>query len=384
MRDVAGFPDVVVVGGGIIGCAAARELAGRGLAVTVVERRRVGGQASGAAAGMLAPWSEAEEPGPFLDLGREALAGFAAEAEALREETGVDPQFVASGLLRLALDEDEAERLRRRLSWQRALGARAEELGPAEARALEPALPEGLVAAAFYAEEHHVYSPSLVAAVAMSAARRGVRFLEGVEAVALHRAGGRVAGVRLAGADAGLLPAGCVVLAAGAWTGLLAREAGVPLPVEPVRGQIIALFQRPPCFRRTLFAEAGYAVAKVDGTVAVGATEDRAGFDDRVTAGGVARLADVALRLAPGLDRAAFRHAWAGLRPWSPDGLPLVGPVPGADGLVVAAGHHRNGILLSLLTGRLVAEGVTRGLWRAALRPERFLPVGGSRAAVQG
>ncbi len=385
MRRVTGggaAPDVLVVGGGIVGCSAALELARRGLRVTVVEKGRVGGQASGAAAGMLAPWSEAAGPGPFLDLGREALASFPEQAAALHDETGIDPQFVACGLLRVARDEGEAERLRAAVAWQRALGAGVELVEPGAARAEEPALPPDLTLAAWCPDEHHVYSPRLVAAVAMAAARRGVGFLEGVEVTGLARAGEAVTGVRAAGADRPVLSAGAVLLATGAWTARFGAEAGTPLPVEPVRGQIMALFQRPPCFRRTVFAESGYAVAKVDGTVAVGATEDRAGYDDRVTAAGVARLAALALDLLPPLAAAAFSHAWAGLRPWSPDGLPLVGPVPGLRGLLVAAGHHRNGILLGLLTGRLVAEGLTEGRWRRELLPERFAAPGARWSAA--
>lgn len=365
-------PDVVVVGGGIIGCSVAWHLARAGARVAVVERGRVGGQASGAAAGMLAPISEAEGPGAFLELGLRSLAMFPAVAEELREETGIDVEYVRSGLLRVALDEAEAEALARRVAWQREAGLAVRWLDAAEARAVEPAAGE-VAAAAWYAEEHHVFSPRLVQAFAMAAARRGVRFLEGTEVAGFLTEGDRVTGVRLAGGGVESLAAGHVVVAAGAWTGLCGRWLAAALPVAPVRGQIIALQQLPPALKGIVFSDRGYAVAKVDGTVVVGATEDRAGFDNRVTAAGVAYLSALAPRLGAGLEAAFFRHAWAGLRPWSADGLPLVGPVPGWRGVTVASGHYRNGILLSPVTGRMVADALGGGApWPAALDPGRF------------
>ncbi len=375
-------PDIVVVGGGIIGCSIAWHLARAGIRVAVVERGRVGGQASGAAAGMLAPISEADGPGPFLDLGLASLAVFPEVAGQLREETGIDVEYVPSGLLRVALDEAEAVALAARVAWQREAGLSVEWLDGAGARAVEPAVGE-VTAAVYYPQEHHVFSPRLVQAFAMAAARRGVRFLEGVEVTGFVTDGDRVLGVRVAGApDGETLAAGQVVIAAGAWTGLCAAWLGVALPVTPVRGQIIALQQLPPAPGRIVFSDRGYAVAKVDGTVVVGATEDRAGFDSRVTAAGVAYLAALGPRLAPTLEAACFRHAWAGLRPWSADDLPLIGPVPGWRGVAVAAGHYRNGILLSPVTGRLVADALTGAApWPVAFAPGRFSGVP-TRAAV--
>lgn len=363
MEEVAPVrrPDVIVVGGGIIGCAVAYHLACEGAQVAVIERHRAGGQASGAAAGMLAPFSEAHDAGPFLALGRQSLALMPALAARLREETGIDVEHVPSGLLRVALDEEEADDLARRLAWQREAGVAVERLDGPAARALEPGLPETVRAALYYPEEHHVFSPHLVRALALAAAARGAAFLEGTEATGLLAEGCRVRGVSLCGEGAGVVPGGerleggHVVLATGAWTAVWGPRLGVDLPVYPVRGQIIALEQAPLPVRRIVFSARGYAVPKVRGTVVIGATEDRAGFDNRVTAAGLATLAGLAPQLVPALERAYFHHAWAGLRPWSATGLPLIGPVPGWEGITVAAGHYRNGILLSAVTGRAVA-----------------------------
>lgn len=383
-------PDVIVVGGGIVGCSIAYHLAARGVRVAVVERHRAGGQASGAAAGMLAPGAEAHEPGPLLDLGLRSLGLFPELAARLHEETGVDVEYVPSGLLYVALDEGEAEALRRRLAWQRQAGVEAEWLEGAAARALEPGLPAGVLGAVHYRREHHVYSPRLVQALALAAARRGATFLEGTEATGLLADGDRVRGVTLCGEGAGVLPGGerlegdHVVLAAGAWTSFWGPRLGLDLPVYPVRGQIIALEQKPLPFRHVVFCASprGYAVPKVRGVIAVGATEDRAGFDASVTLAGVAYLSALAPTLIPALERARFRHAWAGLRPWSATGLPLIGPVPGWQGLTIAAGHYRNGILLSAVTGRAVADLVLQGHCGAladTLAP--FAPPAASRRA---
>jgi glycine oxidase len=177
--------------------------------------------------------------------------------------------------------------------------------------------------------------------------------------------------------DAGPVAAGTVVLCTGvaaahspAWLDSSAR-----LPISPVRGQIVSLMPRAPGLRTIVWGGPTYLVPKRDGSIAVGATEERVGFDRRVTAAGVAELLGAAIRLVPSLDDARFAGAWAGLRPATPDMLPLVGPWPGVDGLLLAAGHHRNGVLLAPLTARLVALLVLgKGLPEEAapLRPERF------------
>ncbi len=364
-------PDVLVVGGGVIGCAVAWALAERGLAVTLLERGALAGEASGAAAGMLAPFGEALGEGPFLRWALRALARFPSLAEQLRDASGVDPEYSASGILRVALEPDAARALEALAALP---GADAlARLEPREAFALAPGLSRAVVSAVFSPAEGHVRSPLLVRAYAGAAARRGARIETGAPVGGLVREGERVLGVET---PDGARAAGAVVLCTGSGSRLASGwlGAGFELPVAPVRGQIASLDAPSPPFGPILWSEGGvYLVPKRDGSVVAGATVERVGFDCRVTASGVAELLAGAARLVPALADATFRGAWAGLRPETPDGLPLIGPVPGAAGLYVAAGHYRNGVLLSPVTAELVADGLLGKGWREpAFLPERF------------
>lgn len=351
----SGGAEVVVVGGGVIGCAIAWELARAGARVTVVERGAVGAEASSAAAGMLAPLAEGITPGPFLDLMLASLARFPTLAATLHAETGIDVELCTEGLLRLALSEEQAATYQAALAWQQARGLPVRWLTAEELRALVPAATPAAVGAVFSTAEPHVNPVRLTTALARAAAQRGVRILEHTAARGLLRVGARVVGVQLV--DRGL-PADHVVIAAGAWAGELAAWLGRPVPVAPVRGQMVALRPRAPLFAHTLYAPHGYLVPKRDGTVYVGATVEEAGFDCRVTAEGLATLLDLARRLVPALADATFERAWAGLRPGSPDQRPILGPVPGVEGVSLAVGHFRNGILLAPITGELLAQHV--------------------------
>jgi glycine oxidase len=209
-----------------------------------------------------------------------------------------------------------------------------------------------------------------VEALARAAAKHGARIEAGEAVEGLVREGQRVVGVET---RAGSIPAGRVVLCAGSWTPACAAGTGAAVPVTPVRGQIVSLADAAPPLRAILWGAGAYLVPKRDGSVVVGATVERVGFDRRVTAAGVRELLEAAFALAPGLACASFREAWAGLRPDTPDHLPLIGPVPGVPGLVLAAGHYRNGVLLAPATGELVADGVLgRGWSEPAFLPERF------------
>jgi glycine oxidase len=379
-------PDLIVVGGGVVGASVAFHLAREGISVSLLERDGLAAGASGAAAGMLAPIGEAAAPGPLLRLGLLALRGFEGLCEELRERSGIDPQYVSSGALRIALTDDEAQALHARtraVAGDPELGVELEWLEPAAARALEPTLSFATRGASWSPREGHVLSPVLTRAYAAGAAALGARIETGVPVEGLWCDGDRVLGVRT---PTGPRAAGAVVLCAGAWTpgcvGWLPSPRPELLPVVPVRGQIVALEARRPGPGIIVSGTRAYLVPKRDGTLIVGATEEHVGFDCRVTAAGVRGLLDAAPSLLPELASASFRGAWAGLRPGSPDGLPALGAWPGARGLFVAAGHHRNGVLLSAVTGRWVADMVRgKGLPEeaCAVALERFAGPAGER-----
>lgn len=362
--------DVIVVGGGVIGACLAYELAKAGARVIVCDREAPG-QASRASAGMLAPLSEAEGSGPFLDLGMESLRLHRPLADELQERTGMDVGYRQSGLLRVALNEADEVAVRRRRAWHQEAGFVVPWLDPARARDAEPALSRDIRGAAYYEQEHQVSAPLLTQAALRAAADLGTAVRPGLNVEGFLVSGSAVRGVRVSGET---LEADEVVVAAGAWSGAFA-DLGPPLPVRPVRGQLVALRSQGTALRHMVYSSAGYLNTKADGLTFVGATQEEAGFDARPTAAGVAGLLQSAARLTPDLGGATFSHALAGLRPGSPDGLPLIGRLPGWSGISVATGHFRNGVLLAPITAVLITDLLRRGRPRLSLDafdPARF------------
>ena len=365
--------DVVIVGGGVIGCSIAWHLAEEGSKVTLLEQGQIGDAASSAAAGLLAPLAETSAPNPFLNLTLAGFSMFERLAEELRDASGVDIGYNPTGILRLAPDEDEASVLRRRQDWQAELGFHLHWLEPAAVWELEPAVSREIVGGLHSAEEASVDAPRLVQAYARAAARAGATLRQGVAVEGLIREGQRLTGLQL---HDGRISFDRVVFAAGPWTARWTAALGVPIPVFPVRGQVLALGGSAAGIRRILYAGKNYLVPKPDGTVIVGATQEpEAGFDARNTLGGLAYLAAAGRRLVPELTEATFLRAWAGLRPGSADGWPILGPLPDRPEVLLATGHFRNGILLSGITGRIIADLICRGSTELDLepfRPDRF------------
>ncbi len=366
-------PDVVVIGGGVVGCSIAYHLATEGVKVTVLEQGQIGGAASSAAAGILAPLAEAHTESPFATLALAGCGMFEQLSGELREASGIDIGYSRSGILRLAPDEAEASVLKERLSWQARLGYPLEWLDPPTIWDREPAVSREIVGGLYSPNEGSVDAPRLVQAYARAAARAGARFREGVSVLGFTRDGERLTGLRLHDGQIGF---DRVVLAAGPWTARWTAELGVPIPVFPVRGQVIAVGGLTTGIRHVLYFGKNYLVPKPDGTIILGATQEDAGFDSRNTLGGLTFLANGGQRIAPALADATFIRAWSGLRPGSADGLPLLGPLPGRPEVLLATGHFRNGILLSGITGRLIADLICRGateLDLTAFRPDRFV-----------
>ena len=353
-----GSYDAVIVGGGVIGLCSAWRLAQAGARVVVLERGEPPAGATRVAAGMLAPVGELSFGEPeLLELTLRAAdlyPDFVAELEA---SSGVDTGHVVTGALHVALDRDEVEQLRRVHDLQQRLGLEAEWLAPRACRALEPGLTTSLRGGVLAPGEGSVDPRALSAALLAALSGEGVEVRTGTEVGSALIEGDRVAGVRTVGG--GELRATEVVLACGAWSGQAAwlPERARP-PVRPVKGQILELRSpagAAPPTERIVASERVYLVPRPDGRLIVGATVEEQGFDTAVTAGAVHELLREAYRLLPEVAEMELVEAMAGLRPGTPDNLPLVGP--GAmEGLTLASGHFRNGILLAPLAAARVAE----------------------------
>lgn len=344
--------DVVVVGGGIIGCAVAYYVARRGARALVVEAGETGGGASGARAGMLAAQGEAHEPGPLLDLLLQGRAEHRRLADDLIGFTGRDVGYVWEGTLRVATDEASRAELSEEHAWQRDCGLDARWLEQDDLRGLEPALSADAVAGLYFPQDGQVNPPQLLEAMRLGIASAGSWVREYTRVTGFLRDRSRVTGVRTTSGD---VHAGTVVLAAGIDSEPLASQLDVALTLNPVKGELVTVRARPPPIRTNVWdAERLYLVPKRDGRVIVGATEEPGVHDRRATLGGVSRLGRAAMGLVPGLADALFVEAWGGLRPGTPSGEPILGAVDGLEGFLLATGHFRNGVLLSAVTGSAI------------------------------
>ena len=369
--------DVLIVGGGVIGCALAAELAARGLRVTLVERGEPGDEASGAAAGMLAPQAEAHQRDALFDLLLESRNLYPQWAAGLVEETGIDVGYRQTGLLQCVFGEPSFQSVVSPYLWQQAAGLRVEEWSYERVRScFGGRLSQEVAEAVFFPDEAVVDPRRLMAAVSTSARRRGVRLLTGTAVRRFLVRDGVCPGVET---EEGSMFANAVVDAAGAWAAF-DPDLAPPPQVVPVRGQIVELSVAGEPLTSIVSSDEVYLVPRPDGTVLLGSTVEPVGFRKAVTAEAVQRLIAAAVRLLPSLNQARFLSAWSGLRPGTPDGLPVLGRAP-VPGLFYATGHYRNGILLAPLTARILADLLTGGSVRdlSAFSVSRFA---GSLATV--
>ena len=372
--------DVAIVGGGVIGCAAAYYLTEAGASVTLLERDGLAGEASGAAAGMLIPpaiyllrqdthlalkQAEALPAGALRDLGLASLRLYPSLVDALRDETGSDVQYKATGILLVAQTEGRAEALRALVRRQQESGPSLEWVEGEPLCRLEPGLSPALTGAAYSPEERHVNAALLTEALAGAAASRGAVLRRGAAVSRFLVSDSRV--VAVCTGDGDKIAADHIVLAAGPWTRPLARRLGFDVPTRPMRGQMLAYHSR--AVRHILWGDEGYLVPKAGGFLYAGATVEDVGFRPATTRRGLASLRRMARGLVPALRHGEVASAWAGLRPGSPDGHPIIGRLPGKDNVYVATGHFRNGILLGPITGKLIAQLITEGKTETSLAP---------------
>jgi glycine oxidase len=363
MKDTKHSHDVVVIGGGVIGLAVADAVSRKGATVVVLERGVCGREASWAGAGIIQSGSWHRRDG-LVQMQRDAVRMYETFAADLRDRTGIDPEFRRCGSLEIILEDQQLRMARSEVkvaaAFDQEYGRRVIELlAPQEACRREAAITTDLLAAKFCPLTGQVRSPRLLQALNESCRRGGVDIVEGCEARRIDLRGGRATAVQTAEKA---YSAGHVVLAAGCWSSLLDERLATAMPVAPVRGQIALLSMATPIVEHVIERGRNYIVARRDGHVILGATQEpEAGFDNSVTVGGVAGLLDAGLRLVPGLADARLVQTWAGLRPGTPDGRPYIGFVPGFQGLVAATGHFRSGLTLAPMTARIVADLITEG-----------------------
>jgi glycine oxidase len=356
--------DAIVIGGGVIGLSIARGLAGR-KSVLLLDRGPIGQGTSRAAAGMLTPLSEADDQGPFFQLSRASHAlydGFVAELEG---ETGLDVGYSTEGLLSLAASEENAIDLQKRYEWQRRAGFPVELLSAGEVGKMEPLVTAPIRTAVFMPGERSVTPRSLVNALRESCLKRNVEI----------RTGLRVESVSQNAVHAGrqTLEGAAIVVASGVWS---AEFSGLnpPIPVFPRKGQILSLGMPAGAFRKMIRWGSSYFVPRSTGELVVGATNEDAGFDLSNTPAGLGRLLMDAQRISSHAGEYPILETWTGLRPATPDGLPILGPsrIPG---VYYATGHYRNGVLLAPITAAIVSDlidGRKPDLPVEAYAPSRF------------
>jgi glycine oxidase len=355
-------------------------LARAGCKVDVFDKDEAGRGASWAAAGMLAAAAEAE-PGeePLLPLTLESQRLWPDFARELSAATGISCEYRDEGTLVVALNRDDAESLRHSYEFQRGLGLELDWLNAAEARRLEPHLRPGIAAAVFSRHDHQVENRALARALTAACRGAGVAIHEHCPVTEIVVDGGSARGVDTA---RGRESADVVVLAAGAWSREIGGiPAGFQPPVRPIKGQMLAVQMdtAAPLLRHVVWLpNGGYLVPRNDGRLIVGGTVEERGFDASITAGGLLTLIEAAWRAVPTIEELPIAETWVGFRPGSRDDAPMLGP-SGVDGLVIATGHHRNGILLTPISAQVVSQYILSGQLPEMARPfdpQRFAKTG--------
>ena len=360
--------DAVIAGGGLIGGAIALELARAGLSVALFDRQQPGAEASWAGAGILSPAPEAAGMFPLVPLGKVSLAQYPEYVYALEEFTGHDVGFRQKGTIEALFSRDARSELSTIIAVHHGVGLRAEPLSAEDAREMEPALSEDTEAGVLRPDEASVDNRRLMAAILDAAKQSGVDIFADRSAKAILREGQRCIGLQLQNEK---VEAAWTVIAAGCFSaeiGGITRYA----PVRPARGQMISLRSTKWNIERVLWSDKVYLVPRNEGQILAGATVEYVGFEKKLTAAGIEKILAGAIELAPGLANAEIVETWCGLRPDSPDHLPILGPTD-LDGLLIATGHFRSGILLTPITAKLICEWITK--LSVSTDWERFSPL---------
>ena len=356
--------DVVIIGGGVIGCAIAYFLQQSHVEVTLIEQGNLGGGASSAAAGLLAPLGPLSGPGPFADLLLTSFARFPTLVPELETLSGMHVGYEQTGALRIVRNPKRLARLQKRFERWQPLGLQMSWLSGAEVRQREPLLSKDTCGAVFAPEESQINAVQFVRALEQALYRLNVRVRSHTTVKSVQQTDGNVHAVWTSNDE--LIACKHVIIAAGTWSSQVATLFGTSLPVRPVRGQMLAFRQPASPLRHIIFGEALYLIPRGE-LVLVGATKEDVGFDNRVTPEGTAWLQNTALRLVPALEDSEIVLNWSGLRPGTSDSHPIIGLLPGWKNVLLATGHNSVGVILSPITGEAVTTYITAGHMPALL-----------------
>jgi glycine oxidase len=356
--------DVVVIGGGVIGSAIAWNLAAQKQLTILVEKNQPGKEASSAAAGILAVASGRSKRGPMYQLKSTSQKLYPALVHELEERTGVDIEYQRVGVLDLVRNDADEKKYRQLYDLRKEQGYAATWLSADEVRRLEPQLTPHLRGAVHFPDDHHLNNERLAEAWAQAVAQRGATVQTGVTVNEARIANGKVTAVRI-GEE--WVSTNTVVIAAGSWSQEVGTIFGLAVPTQPAKGQMLTV--RFPHVRHVISWSDHYLVPRKNGEVVIGSTVEFVGYNKEVTLETVRALIERSVDLVPAVSTAPLNRFWAGLRPYSPTRRPILCRAPGLENVILATGHHRNGIVLAPITGQLICELITTGKTSISLEP---------------
>lgn len=353
-------PEVLIIGGGVIGLSIARALHKTGATrITLLEKGACGQEASWAAAGMLSPQVEADKSHPFFEFCCNSRDLYPLFAKKLFDETDIDVELDQTGTLYLAFDDADIDAIHKRFEWQSKAGLAIELVSATEISDMEPAVSHTVREALFFPNDWQVENRRLVTALRRYVETNGVDLRENTRVESLTVENGRVTGAQTKEIT---IRADITVIATGAWTSLIkVGQVEMPIRVEPVRGEIVTFRTAERLLRHVVCSSRGYVVPRVDGRVLAGSTTDTVGFDRSISAVAAYRLKQMACEMIPSFSGLQHADHWSGLRPFVSDSKPVLGPISNFENLFLATAHFRNGILLAPLTAKLIAEKIANG-----------------------
>ncbi|MDX8395800.1 MAG: glycine oxidase ThiO [Mariprofundaceae bacterium] len=348
---------IAIIGGGIIGCLTACYLKRRGAEPIVIERGKLGQEASWAGAGILCPIQPWLYPDVFTELVDASLALYPDLQQLLHDETGQSIEWRKCGLLIPFFEDDKKDHWQQALNWSSRFNWHVESLSAKAAIKDEPCLNQEILnKALLWPEVAQLRNPRLLQAVRLWMEKLGIEVYEQTEVASLIETEAKVSGIVCANGKR--IEADHVLLASGSWSGELAQSMGIDIGIQPVKGQILLLKGEPNTMRHIVKHDDAYFVPRTDGRVLVGASMEAVGFERGTTADVMDQLLQASTKIAPGLKEAEIEQQWMGFRPGSVDGLPFLGPVPQKEGLWIASGHYRNGVALAPITAEIMSNWI--------------------------